>query len=157
MSEIKIIKGDILSVESGVLIHGVNCQSVFNSGLAKQIRHKYPEVCSEYLSLFRDYGGYRYRGDTNLLGTFQTVTISSSLKIVNAFTQYRYGNDGTKYVSYDAVDEVFDAISEKFYPESYIHFPKIGCGLAGGEWSVVQSIIEYRLRDFPNKFLWIKE
>ena len=67
MTEIKVIKGDILSVETGVVVHGVNYQSVFGAGLDKQIRQKYPEVCSEYLRIFKDYGGYRYKGDRSLL------------------------------------------------------------------------------------------
>ena len=157
MCEIKVIKGDILSVESGVVVHGVNCQSVFGAGLAKQIRQKYPEVCSEYLRIFKDYGGYRYKGDRSLLGHIQVTSISDDLHFVNAFTQLNYGNDEKKYVSYDAVDTVFCNIAKTISEENDIHFPKIGCGLAGGEWSVIKSIIEHRLKDFPNKFLWIKE
>jgi O-acetyl-ADP-ribose deacetylase (regulator of RNase III) len=157
MTEIKIIKGDILTVEFGVIVHGVNCFGVFNAGIAKQIRQKYPEVCSDYLRIYKDYGGYRYKGDRNLLGTIQICSVSNDLYFVNAFTQLNYGNDGKKYVSYDAIDNAFAAIARAIDTDSNIHFPKIGCGLAGGEWSVVQSIIEHRLKDFPNKFLWIKE
>lgn len=153
----KIQYGDILSVDSGVIIHGVNCFGVFNAGVARQIRQKYPEVCTDYLRLFKDYGGYRYKGDRNLLGTIQICSVSNDLYFVNAFTQLNYGNDGNKYVSYDAIDSTFEAICRTIDIDSKIHFPKIGCGLAGGEWSVVQSIIEHRLKDFPDKFLWIKE
>lgn len=157
MTEIKIIKGDILTVDSGLLIHGVNCQGKFNLGIAKQIRIMYPVAYVAYMEQFSDNDHGKFFHKRNLLGKICKVPVTESLSIVHAFSQQYYGNDGKKYVSYDAVDSIFQKLSECVEPTAYIHFPKIGCGLAGGEWSVVQSIIEHRLKDFPNKFLWIKE
>jgi hypothetical protein len=41
---VKIVKGDLLKSDCQYIAHGVNCQGVMNSGIAKQIRDKYPEV-----------------------------------------------------------------------------------------------------------------
>lgn len=41
---IKIIDGDLFSSNADVIAHQVNCSSAMNSGIAKQIRNKYPEV-----------------------------------------------------------------------------------------------------------------
>lgn len=35
----------------------------------------------------------------------------------------------------------------KFPEEMTIHAPRIGCGLAGGSWSVVEPLIDFYLRD----------
>lgn len=44
-----IVNGDLLDVEAGVIIHSVNCMGVMGSGVAKQIRDKYPEHYRQYL------------------------------------------------------------------------------------------------------------
>ena len=43
----KIKHGDILSVANGIIVHQVNAQGVMGSGLAKQIREKYPMAFDE--------------------------------------------------------------------------------------------------------------
>lgn len=39
---IKHIKGDIFQSGADVILHQVNCQGVMGSGVAKQVREKYP-------------------------------------------------------------------------------------------------------------------
>lgn len=39
---IKIVKGDLLKVEKGIIVHQVNCQKTMGSGIALSIRKKYP-------------------------------------------------------------------------------------------------------------------
>lgn len=41
---IKHIKGDIFQSSADVILHQVNCQGVMGSGVAKQVREKYPDV-----------------------------------------------------------------------------------------------------------------
>ena len=41
---IEYVRGDLLNVRDGLILHGVNCQRKMNAGIAKQIREKYPEV-----------------------------------------------------------------------------------------------------------------
>ena len=42
----KICTGNILSNNSGIIVHGVNCQKVMGSGIALQIKNQYPIVYS---------------------------------------------------------------------------------------------------------------
>ena len=48
---IKIIEGNILNAEEDIICHQVNCRGKMGSGLAKQIRDKYPDVYKEYVDL----------------------------------------------------------------------------------------------------------
>jgi hypothetical protein len=45
---LKTIEGDLLDIEEGLICHQVNTCGVFNAGLAKQIRIKYPIVFGCY-------------------------------------------------------------------------------------------------------------
>ena len=149
MTLIKINKGDILQVQSGLILHGCNTKGVMGAGIAKQIAVKYPDVYSEYV---------RYCRWDDILGEALFVKVSPTLVIGNLFTQDSFGRDPTmRYVSYDAVDNAFKRISYLEEPDTEIHFPKIGAGLANGDWTVIQSIIEHRLKDFTNLNLWVLE
>ena len=146
---IKINKGDILQVQSGLILHGCNTKGVMGAGIAKQIAVKYPSVYSEYV---------RYCRWDDILGEALFVKVSPTLVIGNLFTQDSFGRDPRiRYVSYDAVDNAFKRISCLEEPDTEIHFPKIGAGLANGDWTVIQSIIEHRLKDFTNLNLWVLE
>ena len=46
---IRVVKGNLLDAREIVIAHQVNCQKKMNSGVAKAIREKYPEVYEKYL------------------------------------------------------------------------------------------------------------
>ena len=50
----KIIYGDILNITEGIIRQQVNCMGVMGSGLAKQIRNKYPRVYQKYKDFLND-------------------------------------------------------------------------------------------------------
>ena len=52
---IKHIKCDIFESGADVILHQVNCQGVMGSGIAKQVREKYPEVYQHYVSECKKY------------------------------------------------------------------------------------------------------
>ena len=136
----KIITGNLLSNETGILIHGVNCQKVMGSGIALQIKNQYPEVYDSYLEYFIE--------NPSPLGEIDIVIIKPDLMIVNAFTQMYYGkNPNTRYVSYDAIDNCFKAIANFYESEELKHknipirFPLIGAGKGNGNWHCIHEII----------------
>lgn len=123
-----------------IIIHGCNAQGAMGSGFAKEVRSRYPELYKEY------HDTYLKRGLA--MGEVVWYPVTSNLVIANAITQNKFGYDGKKYVSYDALDDAFKAISIMTesvrieYPVVNLHFPLIGAGLAGGEWSIISTIIE---------------
>ena len=125
-------KGDLLSVESGIIAHGCNCQGVMGSGVAKLIKDKYPSA----------YRIYKYQEQTSglKLSAVQLVMVDDSLYVANLMTHQFYGRDGKRYVSYDAIDEYLDNLLARS-GKMQVNIPRIGAGLGGGEWEVISEII----------------
>lgn len=135
----KTIKGDLLGESFGILVHGVNCRGRMGAGIGLTIAKRYPQVYKSYIA-FCD--RLRYRHDF-LLGQVDFVKITDDLIIANAFTQHDYGRESIRYVSYDAVDSCFSKIGAYAASKNLpVMFPKIGAGLAGGNWDVISAIIE---------------
>lgn len=144
-------KGDLFEDNPKIIAHGCNAKGFMGSGFAKQIRKKFPEA-------YNDYAEYcRLREPTYLLGTNRVYT-KGDVTIVNCITQQEYGIDGKRYVSYDAVNDcmsklasamVWKGVMGDWRPitEIPVCMPKIGAGLGGGEWSIIEAIINHHLKE----------
>lgn len=135
--KIEYRKGDLFSTEIRHITHGCNAQGVMGSGVAKIIRDKYPEA-------YNAYAGKKWR-----LGQIQLVQ-SNDKMIINAITQEFYGRDDKRYVNYDAVALAFEQINIYFdlIPNGILAMPLIGAGLGGGDWKVIEAIIESESTSF---------
>jgi O-acetyl-ADP-ribose deacetylase (regulator of RNase III) len=132
---IKYIKGDLLDAPQELIAHQVNCIGVMGSGVAKAIKDKYPIA-------FRDYNKLCSEGlGLKLLGVAQFVRGSDNRVVCNLFGQFKFLPRNIRHTDYDALKTGFETI-KKTYPSQDIAMPKIGCGLGGGDWSVVSVIIE---------------
>ena len=128
------IKGDITEATPSYIAHGVNCQNRMGSGVAKALYTKWPKVKEDYHRFC-----LTYDDSYQLLGKVSLAHVGGGKGILNCFTQRYYGYDKKLYVSYPAVKAVFKAIEKMELGELAI--PQIGCGLAGGDWKVVEEII----------------
>jgi len=141
MIEIKE-NSNICDVVEGVILQGVNCQGVMGSGVAKQLRDKYPNIFIPYAALCKKY----WHDSENLLGrvvTYYPDFRNKEFYIANCFTQEFYGKDGKKYASYDALESCLETVKGTKLP---IHIPYlIGAGLGGLNEQVVLAIIEQTL------------
>lgn len=96
----KIIEGDLLSLAADghfdVIVQGCNCFCTMGSGLAKQIKEKYPEAYEADCQT--------KKGDKEKLGTYTTCVVGNLHKfvIVNAYTQFNYGKSSKDYFEYYA-------------------------------------------------------
>lgn len=140
----KIVSQSILTHTEGVIAHGVNCCGVIGKGVALSIREAYPIVAKQYFAQFYQ------KVQPELLGTTQIVEISKELVICNLFCQVYYGktlhcyNDSPQQLDYGALDKcldrVFDLAKGMGRP---LGLSKIGCGLAGGDFGIVESFIRF--------------
>ena len=137
---VKHVKGSILDTDLDFIAHGVNCQGKMGSGVAKVLFTKYPEVRSDYLR-FWNYSFPFVEQTSHFLGKVQPITVDDGKVIFNCFTQEFFGYDGKKYGDYDAIRNCFLTIGES-YGNIEVAIPKIGCGLAGLDWSIVENILE---------------
>ena len=140
-------KGNLLDVTSGVIAHGVNCQGVMGSGVAKAIREKYPLAYRTYLKKVQKC--VEFNNNTSaLLGQVQFCSTSDNevftgpnVVVANCFTQDFYGTD-KRHVNYEAVAKCFQTLYVRSGMYGQLNIPKIGAGLGGGDWSVIESIIK---------------
>lgn len=137
-------KGNLLNAEESIIMHGCNAQGVMGSGVAVQIRRKFPEAYHVYKSSVGPKG--LELGDISVAWIKYNHSEDQPLLIVNAITQEFYGRDERRYVSYDAVTKVAEKMSQLFGKRS-VAIPKIGAGLGGGNWQVIESILENHAPD----------
>ena len=133
------VKGDITNSNATLILHQVNCQHTMGSGVAKAIKTKWPKVYHDYMSL-----------DEQKLGTIQVVKVETNKYVVNMFAQDRYGYDGKRYTSYDALDKCLQQVAEFCRNEmiDYIAIPyNMSCDRGGASWNVVLSLIENAFKD----------
>jgi O-acetyl-ADP-ribose deacetylase (regulator of RNase III) len=151
------MQGNVLDIPHGIIVHGCNAQGKMKSGIAKEIRARFPGAYDVYMD---DYNRFIEAGVKEVrLGNCTAFEVSPTKWIVNGVTQRFYGRDKSiVYVDYKAIQEVFDTIV-MFAPKELLrahglHFPKIGCGLANGDWAIVSKIIDDCVPDSIPKFYW---
>ena len=137
------IEGDLVKLALGgffeVIIHGCNCFCTMEAGVALAIQQEFPEAYAADL--------ITTKGDRNKLGNYSHTTVERAdqqITIVNAYTQFNYQGD-TVLIDYDAVTEVFRKVKVQFSGKT-IGYPRIGAGLAGGDWSRIKEIIDAQLQ-----------
>ena len=161
----KEISGDLIALAKegkfDVIVQGNNCHCVQSAGLA-------PQFVKAFKSDTFKMEDIKYRGDINKLGTIDYEKlhledgkwvrypddsgrwVTNSMFVVNAYTQYNYGSnhsDGDKKpVDYDAITMIMRKIN-KIFSGMHVGLPLIGCGLAGGNWSIVKEIIKKELKN----------
>ncbi|KRE20122.1 macro domain-containing protein [Bacillus safensis] len=143
---IKTVNGNILEASEDIICHQVNCKGVMGAGLAKQIKSKYPNVFKDYKQLCTEQGD-------DLLSSVQLITTKDGKTIANLFAQAGYGRT-RKQTDYDALRSCFQHLkdtvtqSPEEKKQTSIAIPYgIGCGLAGGDWTIVEEMIEEVLGD----------
>lgn len=134
---LKVIKGDLFTAKGGVIIHGVNCQGVMGSGVAKEIKERFPEAYEAYKKaekndeLFLGNFSYWTKHTTSYIQETLSIPIQH---IVNLCSQKYYGRDSNSvYVDYDAVFHGLQSIVTHFGLYEEYHLPFIGAGLANGD------------------------
>jgi O-acetyl-ADP-ribose deacetylase (regulator of RNase III) len=143
----KTIKGDLIQAgingDVDLIIHQCNCFNTMKSGIAPKIAKAFPWA--------KEADDLTVRGDSDKLGTF-SLGIGKPL-IVNLYGQYdwRGRQCGIVETNYNAIHVALTDIAEGLTVDNFsgkIGIPKIGCGLGGGDWSIVKPIIEDTLKDF---------
>jgi len=140
----KVEKGDLIKLalegKFDVIIHGCNCFCTMGAGIAKQIKKEFPEAYEADLNTAN--------GEINKLGTISSATIHKNgtiLIVVNGYTQYNWRGSGV-LVDYDAIRSVFKHV-KSIYSGMRIGYPRIGAGLAGGDWKLISKIITEELAE----------
>jgi O-acetyl-ADP-ribose deacetylase (regulator of RNase III) len=146
---INYIDGDLIKLAKegtfDVITHGCNCMSTMGAGIAPQMAKAFG--VDEY-----PLESFTRKGDINKLGQIEWFFERDGAIpfVVNSYTQYNYGvnhKDGTfKPIDYDALTMCMRKINHVFKGK-HIGLPKMGAGLAGGDWDRIKNIIQTELKD----------
>jgi len=141
----KTIQGDLLSLaEAGcfdVIVHGANCCHTMDAGLARQIREKYPAAYEADCKTKK--GSPKKMGSLSLAAILRAD--GTTFEVINLYTQLRPGkarNERSQANRYRAIELGLQALKRAVHPHDRIGIPRIGAGLAGGDWGTIKRIIE---------------
>lgn len=155
---VQIIDGNLLDFPNdiGFIAHSCNTHNVMGAGIANQIKYRYPNAYSADC--------YAMMNSDNQLGwySFAVTDATQNKGIYNMYTQDRIG--GNRAVNYEAfyvaLKKVADHIewqSKHEDEEKTLGLPwGISCGLAGGSWNVIFSMINDILVDRKFKTYIVK-
>ena len=145
MNEIKYVTGDATAPEgegTKIIAHVCNNIGAWGAGfvLALSARWKEPEET------------YRAMSDEDrALGNVRLVGVEDEIAVANMIAQDNIGKspDGTPPIRYHALGEALKVLDAAAIALSKaqngnrvsIHMPRIGAGLAGGNWDVIEMII----------------
>lgn len=140
----KIVEGDLITLalagQFDVIVHGCNCFCTMAAGIARAIQEEFPEAYAADL--------VTNKSDRKKLGVFSFATVQRDeheITIVNGYTQFHFHGESV-LVDYNAVQRLFKKVKQQFSGKR-IGYPKIGAGLAGGDWERISRIIEQELAD----------
>lgn len=126
----------LIQGEVDAIGHQANCFNTMNSGVAKEIRARFPQAYEADCETMK--------GDRGKLGDC-TVAVAASGLIYNLYGQYNYGYDSKGYTDYSALQSALFEMREDLLTGSgfkVVGFPKIGAGLGGGDWGKISEIID---------------
>lgn len=138
----KILSGNLFDSDVEVMAHQVNCLGVMGSGIAKEVKSRFPDVYAQYKKLCMD-----EQNKKNLLGRAQVIK-QGDIYIANVFGQLNFNPTwylGGKVTDYAALTAGFSEV-RKFMVEhglKRLGVPYLfGCCRGGGKWEEVEKIID---------------
>jgi len=145
MSGITYLKGDATNPQAkGVklICHICNDIGGWGHGFVLALSRRWPEPEAEYRAWYK-----AGKDDGFGLGEVQFVKVEKFIWVANMVAQrgIKAGSSGPP-IRYDALETCLGKVADKVLELSATaHMPLIGCGLAGGEWSRVETIVAEKL------------
>lgn len=131
---ITIKNGDLLKAKEKVIAHQVNCQGVAG-GLAADIFKKWPYAKNDYVQLTKRVPGKALLGMAHFTGQQKDGHI-----ICNLYGQFNPGADYQPKKLEQALEMLGNTARTMGWS---VALPwRLSCGICGGDWDVVQQIIE---------------
>ena len=140
---ITYLKGDATyPVGSGhkIIVHVCNDIGKWGKGfvLAISKRWKQPEV--NYKAAYTDTTPFPALGDV------QFIKVADDITVANLIGQHgikRTNSKSTPPIRYPAIKQGLESVARYALDHrGTVHMPRIGCGLAGGQWKEIEPIIE---------------
>jgi O-acetyl-ADP-ribose deacetylase (regulator of RNase III) len=141
MEPLRIVKGDAIAPQAGgnkIIAHVCNDRGGWGRGFVLALSRRWPEPEWAYRQWHRAGVGEDFG-----LGAVQLVAVQPDLWVANMVAQHGMRPTGSAPpIRYDAVQRCLEAVAgHAGRLGASVHMPRIGCGLAGGRWELIEPII----------------
>ncbi|SDH53403.1 O-acetyl-ADP-ribose deacetylase (regulator of RNase III), contains Macro domain [Actinokineospora alba] len=147
MGSLKTVPGDATAPEGSgprVIAHICNDTGGWGKGFVLALSARWPEPEREYRRWYRERAGNDFA-----LGATQFVEVEPGLRVANMVAQH--GLRPTKAgppIRYDALERCLNEVAAKAADlGASVHLPRIGAGLAGGDWDRIEAMIRDALAE----------
>ena len=139
---IEYVVGDATKPEGEgikVIVHVCNDIGAWGAGFVKALSNRWELPERRYREWYQS-----CKPASLPLGMWKLVRVEDDVYVANLIGQegIRTTEAGVPPVRYGAIRHGLDSLGDYCVRQGYsIHMPRIGCGLAGGQWSDVEPII----------------
>lgn len=125
-----------------IIAHVCNDAGGWGKGFVVAISRRWPAPEAAFRSWYRERATNGFA-----LGAVQLVPVTGDLYVANMIGQRGYRpSPGGPPVRYQAIETALGTLGEKARElGAAVHMPRIGCGLAGGRWELIEPLIKERL------------
>jgi hypothetical protein len=147
MIKINYITGDLFSFipedKPIVVAHIVNDVGAFGGGFVVPLGKRFPAVKSQYLHWHRGTDA-TMAGVPLMLGHNQVVYVDERITVCNMVAQHGLISPSNPHpIDYSALRSCMEVVADVANIEqAEIHAPKFGSLRSGGDWSVIEKLIE---------------
>lgn len=118
-----------------IIVHNCNNAGAWGAGFVLAISRRWPAPERQYRMF------HRSNPKMLALGSVQFVNVEPDIVVANVIGQVLDGSHPP--IRYEALK--FGLLKVSNYAneiEASVHMPRIGCGLAGGEWATVETLVK---------------
>lgn len=120
------------------IVHCCNDQGGWGSGFVVALSQRWAEPEREYRKWFAGADGGPY-----MLGLVQFVPVEQDIVVCNLIGQHKTIKSHPHPVKYDAIYEGLLKVADEVRANNgSLHMPRMGAGLAGGHWPVIEALVE---------------
>lgn len=134
MTQITYTAGDAtLAPPHSIIAHICNNRGGWGKGFSGALSKRWRQPEARY----REYVSDQY---LDVLGSVQFVWVQKGIYVANMIAQDGYSKPGRPAISYNALELCLGELC-KFARGYSVQMPRIGTGLAGGDWAVIEPMI----------------
>lgn len=137
-------KGDATAPQAQgnkIIVHVCNDVGVWGKGFVLAISKRWSQPEQQYREWFKSQENFR-------LGEVQFVQVEPALWVANIIGQHKIHKDenGLAPIRYHAILSGLQKVAVHAQSlKASVHMPRIGCGLAGGNWDQIEPLIDKAL------------
>lgn len=138
-NQINYVTGDATrpNTTPAIIAHICNNKGGWGKGFTGALSKRYLQPEELYRFYWRNQYNYT-------LGCIQTALCGDKMIVTNMIAQNGYSEPGKPAIDYDALGQCLAQLADtaKDFLEYSVHMPRIGTGLAGGKWEIIEPLIQ---------------